>query len=80
MAKFADEAGDRTTKYIEQAGKAVYADANATLLEVILMLTSPAFRAKVVPTITNPRQAEIWRDFDNLSDEMQAVIAAPILN
>ena len=78
--KFADEAGDRTNRYIKAAGKVVFANPNNTILEVILMLCSKAFRKEALKGINNPRLIDMWRDFDTMSDGMRASIVAPILN
>jgi hypothetical protein len=81
LAKFSDEAGDRTERYMKAAGRAVFTqDPEATILDVLLFLCSPAFRGQFLPRITDPRLMDLWRDFEGMSEGLKSAITAPILN
>ena len=81
LAKFSDEPGDRTERYLKAAGRAVYQhDPQASLLEVILMMVSSTYRAQVIPRIDDMRLRDLWNDFNTMSEAMQRQITAPVLN
>lgn len=79
MSKFADDAGDRTRRYLKAAAKAVFDDPKASLLEIVLMLCSQTFRAEKIKTLQEPRLAEMWRTYHNLENGAQRQIYEPVL-
>lgn len=80
FSRFADETGGRTRRWLRAAAKAVYGRPGATLLEVVLMLISPVYRAQIVPTLTDPILREMWEQFDQMSDGERRQFVQPVLN
>lgn len=80
FSRFADETGGRTRRWLRAAAKAVYGRPGATLLEVVLMLVSPVYRAQIVPGLADPILREMWEQFDQMSDGERRQFVQPVLN
>jgi len=75
------EASVRMESYLSAAGKAVLSDPANGLLEVILCLTSPQYRDRLLARgIANMQAAETLKSLNSESEGMQRSITNPILN
>lgn len=69
----------RTRKYLELAGKTVFSKGSSTILDVLLVLTSESYRARILKTIKDPGILRDWADFDDMTLGMRRQIYDPIL-
>lgn len=80
FSRWVDETGGRTRRWLRAAAKAAYARPGCTLLDVVLMLISDAYRAEVMPRISDPLLAETWRGYHAMSPGSQSAIYGPVLS
>jgi hypothetical protein len=72
-----DSADDKiqTADYLREAAKAV----NGDILGIKQMFTSAAFRKRKIAELDDKFDMDIWRDYDKMSDGMQAMKYGPVM-
>jgi hypothetical protein len=72
--------GLRTDDLVRMALRTLVLDSEATVADVVPLLTEPAFRRPFVERVTDPSLAQFWRQYGALSDGEAAQWYAPATN
>jgi hypothetical protein len=72
--------GVRTDDWLRAALRSLIHDPDATLLDVIPMLTDVSFRQHVIDRVTDPFLLNQWKSFNALSTAEAAQHVAPVVN
>lgn len=74
------DTSDRMQRYLSAAGKVELVNARASILEVILLLTSDVYRSSRLGTISNPRLLDTIQALHELAPGARGQVTQPILD